>query len=466
MSEMTFGKLGQQFQQALIKSIIEDPKYGEQILEVLESKYFDNNSFKYIVTHLKELTERFRKVPDYETIKQKIMGENLNNELAGKLHSDTLKNIQELQDPVVGSTYVKETALKFCKQQDLKKTLKQVNDIIEKGDFESYDKITEMIQDSLQVGTSDEDIVDIADDLDFALDIDPRVPIPTGIGGLDNILKGGIGRGELGMILAPTGVGKSTILSKFANTAANTGHGVVQVFFEDTVTQIKQKHMTVWSGLSSDEQLETADNKAFAIGKTKEVIEGENYGVLKFIKMQNGNATVGDIRRKLLKLQSQGMKIDMLVLDYVDCLIAERGGRGFDEEWKGEGGIIRQLDAMASDLNIALWTASQGNRGSISADIVNIDDMGGSIKKAQTAHIIISVAKTLEQKENKRANMTIVKSRIGRDGVTFNNCLFDNEYMKFDLTEQDTLLGHEMKKRESGLQRAASLYKQTHGLNN
>ena len=463
MTEMTFGKLGQQFQQALIKSIIEDPKYGEQILEVLESKYFDNNSFKYIVSHLKELTERFRKVPDYETIRQKIMSENLNNELAGKLHSDTLNNIQELDDPVVGTTYVKDTALKFCKQQDLKKTLKKVNDIIEKGDFESYDKITEMIQDSLQVGTSDEDIVDVMDDIEFALDMDPRIPIPTGIDGLDDILEGGVGRGELGMILAPTGVGKSTILSKFANSAANTGHNVVQIFFEDTIQQIRQKHITVWSGLSAKEQLKTEENKEYAIGKYKEAISRETFGGLKFIKMQNGNTTVGDIKRKLLKLQSQGLKIDMLVLDYVDCLIAERG-KGYDEEWKGEGGIIRQLDSMCSDMNIALWTASQGNRGSISADIVNIDDMGGSIKKAQTAHIILSIAKTLEQKEGKRANMTLVKSRIGRDGVTFNNCLFDNELMKFDVTEQDTLLGHELKKRESGLNRAAEVYKKTHGL--
>ena len=460
---MTFGKLGHEFQQSLIKSIIEDPKYGEQILDVLDSKYFDNNSFKYIVTHLKELTDTFKKVPNYETIRQKIMSENLNNELAGRLHSDTLNNIEKSKDPVVGSTYVKDTSLKFCKQQELRKTLKKVNDIIERGEFEAYDTITEMIQDSLQVGTSDDDIVDISDDIDFALDMTPRLPIPTGIDGLDNLLKGGVGRGELGMILAPTGVGKSTILSKFANTAANHGYNVVQIFFEDTVQQIKQKHITVWSGLSSEEQLESEENKQFAISKYKEAITKEGFGTIKFIKMQNGNTTVGDIKRKLLKLQSQGLRIDMVILDYVDCLIAERN-KGYDEEWKGEGGIIRQLDSLSSDMNFALWTASQGNRNSISADIVNIDDMGGSIKKAQTAHIILSIAKTLEQKEGKRANMTLVKSRIGRDGVTFNNCLFDNEYMTFDLTEQDTLLGHQMKKQERNMNRAAEIYKQSHGL--
>ena len=463
MSEMTFGKLGFQFQQTLIKSIIEDPKYGEQIIEVLESKYFDNNSFKYIVTHIKEYTETYRSIPNYVTLKQKIAEENSNNPLAGRLHADTLQNIQDAQDPVVGPTYVKDKSLNFCKQQDLKKTLKKVNEIIEKGDFESYDKITEMIEESLQVGTSDDDIIDIFDDVDFALDLDPRVPIPTGIDGLDDLLEGGLGKGELGMILAPTGVGNSTILSKFANSAANTGHNVVQIFFEDTTQQIRQKHITVWSEMSAKEQVKTEENKTMALERYKEAINRETFGNIKFIKMQNGNTTVGDVKRKLLKLQSQGYKIDMVVLDYVDCLIAERG-RGFDEEWKGEGGIIRQLDAMCTDFDFAFWTASQGNRGSISADIVNIDDMGGSIKKAQTAHIILSIAKTLEQKEGKRANLTLVKSRIGRDGVTFNNCLFDNEMMKFDVTEQDTLLGHQLKKQESGLKRAAEVYKKSQGL--
>ncbi len=93
MSEMNFGKLGNQFQQALIKSIIEDAKYGEQIMEVLESRYFDNNSFKYIITHVKELQDIYKTIPTYETLKQKIMTETANNPLADRLHSKTLHSI-------------------------------------------------------------------------------------------------------------------------------------------------------------------------------------------------------------------------------------------------------------------------------------------------------------------------------------------------------------------------------------
>ncbi len=46
---------------------------------------------------------------------------------------------------------------------------------------------------------------------DDVLAEDYRHPIPMGIPGIDNLLKGGLAKGEIGVILAPTGVGKSTL---------------------------------------------------------------------------------------------------------------------------------------------------------------------------------------------------------------------------------------------------------------
>lgn len=462
MTEQNFNKLGNQFQQVLIKSIIEDPKYGEQIIEVLESRYFDNNSFKYIVQNIKELTDTYRKIPNYVTVKQKIMEDTASNPIAGRLHTDTLMEIENLEDAIVGPTYVKDTALNFCKQQNLIKTLKKVNDIAHNGEFQNYEKIQDMIVEALQVGTTDDDIKDILEDMASALEKDTRTPIPTGIRGLDDLLKGGLGHGELGMVIAPTGVGKSTILTKFANTAANCGFKVVHIFFEDRQSEIIKKHYTIWSGKPSDWQTESQENKDYVLNKVEEVTSSPNFGSLKLIKMESDRTTVGEIRRKLRKLESQGFQPDMIVIDYIDCVSSDKGV--FGEEWKGEGSVIRSVESMCAELNVAIWTAAQGNRNSISADIVNVDDMGGSIKKAQSAHVIISVAKSLEQKENKTANVTLVKSRIGRDGVNFVNCKFDNEYLEIDVTEQETLLGHQKRKEEIGVNRAADIYKKTHGI--
>ena len=116
MSEKNFGTLGTSFQQALLRAIIEDKKYGEQIIDVIESKYFDNVSFRFISEHIKEYYKKYSKLPNYESLALKITSEMGSPENA-RIHLDTLEAIKEnTQD----SALVKDEALNFCKQQNLK----------------------------------------------------------------------------------------------------------------------------------------------------------------------------------------------------------------------------------------------------------------------------------------------------------------------------------------------------------
>jgi hypothetical protein len=114
---------------------------------------------------------------------------------------------------------------------------------------------------------------------------------------------------------------------------------------------------------------------------------------------------------------------------------------------------------MTGEFEMAIWTATQGNRESISSEVVTGDQMGGSIKKAQIAHVILSIGKTLEQKEHNLATLTLLKSRIGKDGVVFQNCKFNNEFLEIDTESQNTLLGHEEQKTQINANRAAEAFK-------
>ena len=93
MEERNFGYLGFSFQQSLLKAIIEDRKYGETIIEVLETKFFDNNSFRYIIENVKELYTSYGKIPNYETVIQKIISESGNKD-SNRIHIDTLEQIK------------------------------------------------------------------------------------------------------------------------------------------------------------------------------------------------------------------------------------------------------------------------------------------------------------------------------------------------------------------------------------
>lgn len=454
--EKNFGFLGFSFQQSLIKAIIEDKKFGETIIDFLDSKYFDNTSFRYIVENVKELYSTYNKIPDYHTLSQKIMTESGTKD-TNRVHLDTL---QTIKDDDKDTLFVKDTALNFCKQQNLKKELKNVHNIIESGEFESYNRIEEIIKRALQVGINDDEAVDVFHNIDEALEDNFRLPIPTGIAGIDQLLKGGLGRGELGVVLAPTGTGKTTLLTKFANTAYNQGFNVVQIFFEDNPGNIKRKHYTIWSGIAPDDQPENAEEVKRMVKEAEE----RSSGSLKLMKFPSDSVTVSQIKNIVRKMKSDGFRIDLLLIDYVDCISTDKSTNG--EEWKGEGSVMRSLEAMTSEFDIAIWTATQGNRDSISSEVVTGDQMGGSIKKAQIAHVIMSIGKTLEQKEQNLATLSLLKSRIGKDGVVFSNCKFNNQYLVIDTESQNTLLGMEQQKTQNNANRAAEAFKKRQELLN
>jgi len=282
------------------------------------------------------------------------------------------------------------------------------------------------------------------------LNEDYRHPIPMGIPGIDRLLKGGLAKGELGVILAPTGVGKSTFLTKIANHSFNLGYNVLQIFFEDNPKIIQRKHITLWTKVHPDE---LSNKKDEVMDKVREVqSKMENKLILK--KLPSDTLTMLQIKNQLRKMIADGLKLDMVVLDYIDCIVPDKN---LGDEWKSEGSVMRGFEAMCHELNLVGWTATQGNRSSISSEVVTTDQMGGSIKKAQVGHVIISVAKTLQQKEMKLATIAITKSRIGDDGIVFENCKFDNGMLEIDTESSVTFLGLEEQKEENNRQRIKDL---------
>ena len=454
MSEKNFGQLGATFQESLLKTIIEEKKFATTIIDVIDSKYFDTPYFKYLMQSIKEFYVNHKTIPTYTSLREKVLSEN-SKDTTAQVHLDTLTHIQELE--VRDVSWIKTTASNFCKQQVLKKVFSNALKAINTGTFDECPDIEKDVIDAYQIGTTTEEITDIFINPEAVLELDARVPIPTGIDGLDSLLKGGLAKGEFGVVIAPLGTGKTTLATLFANSAFNCGHHVLQMFFEDNQNTIKRKHFTKWTGITPDD-LGLPENRENVLRTVREKMAASS-GSLNLAKYPSGSTTVSQIKSKLRRLHAEGTVIDLLIVDYVECLAPER--MGSEDEWKGEGAIMRQLDAMTSEFNIAIWVTTQGSRESISSEIVTSDQIGGSIKKAQIGHVVISVAKTLEQKEHKIPTMALLKSRIGKDGVIFTNCTFDNEFLIINTESQNTLLGFKEEKAIARAKRPADLYKAT-----
>ena len=442
-----FEYLGNNFQIQLLNQIILDKDFSHSIIDVIENNYFENKYFKIIIQMIKEYYVKYDHTPSFDTLEQVAKSE-LQQETAVKVVLDTIKKIKSA--PIDGVDFVQEKALKFCKQQELQKVMKKAQKIIDGGEFENYDTLEELVRDALLVGSKDTSMLDVFSNLDQVLDEDYRHPIPMGIPGIDRLLKGGLAKGEIGVILAPTGVGKSTILTKISNHAFNLGFNVLQVFFEDNPKVIQRKHFILWTKIHPDELSEKKEEVMKKVNEIKETMPNEL--ILK--KLPSDTKTMLQIKNEIRKMIADGIKIDMVVLDYIDCVVPDKN---LGDEWKSEGSVMRGFEAMCHELNLAGWTATQGNRASISSEVVTTDQMGGSIKKAQVGHVIISVAKTLQQKEMKLATIAITKSRIGDDGVVFENCKFDNAMIEIDTESTTTFLGLEEQKEERQRQRVKEL---------
>jgi replicative DNA helicase len=441
MSEkVTLGYLGYKFQTELINQILHpaNKKFADRIIDIIHAGYFDNEYFRLIIATIIDYNERFEKVPAWDTLETMLKVE-IKDKITSDYVFEITKEIRNLD--VEDWEFVQEKALNFCRQQELKKANSKISKIIDGGEFDKYEECADIMKEALSVGAEKDDGTSIADDWESVLQEDFRHPIPTGINGIDDLTDGGLSRGELGVVLAPYGVGKTTILTKIANSAYNVGYNVLQIVFEDLPPVIKRKHAACWSGIALNE---FKDREEEILNVVKEKTDGrENDLVIR--KFSSEGITVNHIKSYIRHLISIGFKPDMVILDYIDCV---ESARRYNDEWSGEGNVMRGFESMLAEYDMVGWTAVQGNRSSISADVVTGDQMGGSIKKAQIGHFIMSIARTLPQKEAGRATIAVLKSRFGKDGVLFENCVFDNGRVLIDTEASETFLGYEKKVEE------------------
>lgn len=457
---ITIADLGRDYQLDLFHEIITDHKFGETVIEVLDSKHFNVESYQKLITILRNYYKEHETILNFPNLRSQIHME-ISPEY-GALRTQLLDTVQEIEERKVPNKNVQEYVTKFCKMQSLKNVIQEISKKVERGVVEDYDQIEKKLKDAL-IFKEVEDSITLYHDIDNVLSDDFRDPIPTGIEGIDQIMGGGLAKGELALVIAPLGVGKTTFLTKVANQAYISGRNVLQIFFEDKEKAIQRKHYTIMtkiplSDISKSNNTLLIKNRIDVI-KKRMLVNGEEKNHLFLQKLPADGVTVTKIKNIIKKLNSKGTKIDLLVLDYVDCLSLEKESNN-SEEWSNEGKIMRLLETIIEEVGVACWTATQGNRASTSVEVVRTENMGGSLKKAQIAHFIMSIGKTLEQKESNVATISILKNRLGSDGMIFQNCKFHNGLLEIDTSDQITEKGFEQEKEKKLKARQRELYQE------
>jgi replicative DNA helicase len=446
------GFLGEDFQCKLVHAFVEDKEFFKDLCDIVDQNLFTDPNLKTFVGVMREYYKKRQSVPNYDTIKI-LLTEKSHNPTEKEFYDEFVEKIHKI--PNEDSEYIKELAEKFFKQQNMIRVANEIIKIAGKGDVDNYDKCVELLNKALTQGISEDLGYSVFDNEMETLSEDYRVAIPTGIGKIDETLEGGLGKGELGVIVGSSSFGKTSLTTAMASYAAtyrcpqnnNDGYKVLQIVFEDRVKQIQRKHFGRITGIEAKDL-----SKPGYIDLVREQLEKyEDKDILqknlRIIRLPSGEKTADDIKRLIIKLKNNGFSPDLVIVDYFECLLCK--GDSSDDKWEKEGKTMRKFEAMAGELNIGIWIPVQGTKDSLNVEVVTMDKAGGSFKKIQIAHIVMSIARTVEDIEQSLATIAILKNRAGKAGKVLNGVSFNNGTCRIstdNVEEYDGLLAIKQKK--------------------
>jgi len=456
------GYLGEIYQYKLAHEFMENHTFFEDLSPIIDQNMFTDPNLKTFVGVMKNYYEREGNVPRYEYMEI---------ELRNISHSDKetetyLAVLDKVKNaPSDGVERTRELAEKFFRQQNIVKTANEILKIAGKGDSDKFEACVNLLNDAMSKGVHNDYGECLFDHINETLSDDYRTPIPTGIGKIDEILEGGLGRGELGVIIGPTSFGKTSLTTAMASHAAVNGHKVLQIVFEDRIKQIQRKHIGRITGIEAKDLSKPGIveqvKKTLEEFKDKEKLQ-EN---LRIVKFPSGEKTARQIEKFIKKLINSGFKPELTIIDYFECLEHEND-KSTSNEFEKEGKTMRRLEAMAGELDMAIWVPSQGTKDSINLELVTMDKIGGSVKKAQIAHVIMSIARTVEDISNNKATIAILKNRAGKSGKVLNGVDFNNGTCRIStdsVDEYENFLEVKRKQQEDSTALASEVFRLSKG---
>lgn len=377
--------------------------------DVVKYEYFDLSELKFLAANYFGYYGKYKCFPSFEgliTITKDALRGTSDDALKMRVIA-FLQSVRE--DPNVGDLpWVKEHALDFCRKQEIRESLVR---IVDKVEGSAYDDIVDELKRAVNKGACDSIGHDFKVDREARFVATRRRAIPTCMPELDDpqILNGGLGAGELGVIIAPTGVGKSHALVQFGAEAVMAGYRVNHYTFELSETAIGiryDSHMT---------QIPSSDIPA----RKAEVLRLEdemNLGSLIIKGYPMKSATIQTLRAHIERSTLQGHRPDIIMIDYADIM---RSTRHYEAPRFELSAIYEELRNLAMDLDVPIWTASQSNRESANSEIVGLANMSESYGKAFVADIVISLSRKPTEKATGLGRIFVAKNRAGRDGLVF-----------------------------------------------
>jgi replicative DNA helicase len=419
----TLNAYGSGFQVKVLSSLLKHKEFLQTINDVIDPEMFDSPASQWIIKEILRYYYKYHTTPSLEFLGvevKKIDNEVLRISVVEQM-KEALKTINEDRD------YIEQEFSNFCKNQQLKKALLSSVDLLSKGQFED---IRSIIDSALKAGADKNIGHEYTKDIEQRYREDDRAAIPTPWNGVSELLMGGLGRGDLGIIFGGPGSGKSWFLVNLGAYAVKSGFTVAHYTLELSDIYTGKRYDSVFSGI----EFKDIHNHRDTVEQLIETLPGKL--IVKEFPM--GKTTVSTIESHIRKCTDLGHKPDLIIIDYIDLLKSKRKGGEVKDEIDD---VYTAIKGMARELNTPIWSVSQVNRAGAKDDVVEGDKAAGSYNKIMIADFILSLSRKRADKINQTGRVHVMKNRYGRDGMTYNAQInTDNGSIKIDdseLSEED-----------------------------
>lgn len=408
-TENHFKQYGKSFQEKIFQGLLHDHSWAAQMIEVMNPEFFEIKYLNYLTEKYFNYHKKYRCFPTLGLLVS-IIREDLTQGNDAVLREQIVEYLHRVKaNPDTGDlSYVKDKSLDFCKRQAFKEALESSVNLIHDGQFEN---VISIMKEAVSVGMPSSTGHDFFEDIEARFVKVNRRVCPTGIPEIDkkDVLNGGLGRGEIGVITANTGVGKSHFLVAMGANALRSGKNVVHYTFELTETAVGLRYDSNLCNVPSNE---VQDNKDSVLSKYEKM----ELGRLIIKEYPTGTATVQTIRNHIEKLKLKSFMPSLIVIDYADIMRSSKSYDSLRHELKL---IYEELRNLAMEMNIPIWTASQANRDSAKSDVVGLENMSEAYGKAMVADVVLSLSRKPMEKSTGIGRLFVAKNRAGRDGLLF-----------------------------------------------
>jgi replicative DNA helicase len=397
-------KFGSEFQIKCISGLVSDKTFIERISDILEPDSFETDAHKFIVKETISYFLQYKDLPTLAVFKVKV--DSIENDLLKQSVVEQLRLVyQKISDTDL--KYIKEQFLEFCKNQKIKNAIMESVDHLKSG---QYDKIKHVVDLAMKAGMERNIGHEYMVDIDKRMSMMARKSIKTNWTEVDNIMDGGLAGGELGIITACAGSGKSWVLAKMGAEAMRQGKNVLHYTLELNENYVGLRYDACFTGIDFQNIRNNID-----IVK-KKIAEVPGKLIIKYFPIKTVSAH--SLKLHAERIQTLGTKVDMIIVDYADILRPSQSERN-SNSYSEAGGIYEELRGVAGELQVPIWSASQSNRAAMDEDIIQANNISDSYRKIMTADFVMSLSRKMSDKQANTARFHVIKNRFGPDGITF-----------------------------------------------